>query len=75
MTEDVAELADRLTEAAARLRSGGLSDDETAALVDECARLATRAGTALSALARGGDDEGDAGREPAPGQLGLDDGP
>ena len=60
MTDDVTELADRLTDAAA--------------LVDECASLATRAGTALSALARGGggEGEGDGGREPAPGQLGLD---
>jgi len=73
VTDDVTELADRLTDAAARLRSGGLSDADAAALVDECASLATRAGTALSALARGGGEgEGDGGREPAPGQLGLD---
>jgi hypothetical protein len=41
------ELTDQLEQAAARLRSGDLGADAAAQLVDECARLAARAGAEL----------------------------
>lgn len=58
-------LIERLEQAAAQLRDGGLSPERAAALVDECARLATEAGSALDRAVRS-DDEGG-----APGQLPL----
>ncbi len=45
-------VAGELEQAAQRLRSGDLDADAAAALVDECARLAARAATALEREAR-----------------------
>jgi len=49
------ELTDQLQQAAARLRSGNLDSDAAAQLVDECARLAARAGAELERQAGAGD--------------------
>ena len=49
------ELTDQLEQAAARLRSGNLDSDAAAQLVDECARLAARAGAELERQAGAGD--------------------
>jgi ABC-type transporter Mla subunit MlaD len=46
------ELARELERAAARLRAGELDPDAAAALVDECARLAAHAASALDRHAR-----------------------
>ena len=48
------DLCAQLQDAAARLRSGELSRDEAAALVDECARLAAEAGAELDRHVRAG---------------------
>jgi predicted ATPase len=58
-------LIERLEHAAAQLRSGELSPEGAAALVDECARLATEAGSVLDRAVRAGDEGG------SPGQLPL----
>jgi hypothetical protein len=58
-------LVERLERAAAQLRSGDLSAEGAAALVDECARLATEAGSVLDRSVRAGDEGG------SPGQLPL----
>jgi hypothetical protein len=58
------ELVARLERAAAELRSGELSLERAAVLVDECARLAAEAGTLADREVRAGD-------EGAPGQLPL----
>jgi hypothetical protein len=66
MTEppsDLDGLAGELESAAARLRSGDLDADGAAELVDECARLASRAAAQLDSEARAS--------EPAPGQDSL----
>ncbi len=56
------ELIDRLERAAEQLRSGELSSDAAASLVEDCAVLATRAGAELDRRARA------AVEEPLPGQ-------
>jgi hypothetical protein len=65
MTEpsDLDGLTGDLERAAARLRSGELDADGAAELVDECARLASRAAAQLDREARAS--------EPAPGQDSL----
>jgi hypothetical protein len=60
-TDKLDDLTGRLEDAAVQLRSGQLSPEEAAALVEECARVAAEAGTELDRL----------GREPAPGQDSL----
>ena len=52
---EIERLIERLEEAAAKLRGGELSDEEAAALVEECASLAVQAGTELERRARGED--------------------
>ena len=59
------ELVERLERAAAELRSGDLEPDRAAALVDECARLASEAAGALDREVRAS--------EHATGQLELGD--
>jgi hypothetical protein len=65
MTEssDLDVLVSDLEKAAAQLRSGELDPDGAAALVDECARLASRAAAELDRQARAA--------EPPPGQDSL----
>jgi hypothetical protein len=48
-------IVERLERAAAELRSGDLSPDRAAALVDECARLAGEAGAELDRQVRATD--------------------
>lgn len=55
-------LIDRLERAAEQLRSGELSTDAAAGLVEDCAALATQASSELERLARA------AASEPLPGQ-------
>lgn len=55
-------LVTRLDRAAEQLRSGDLSADAAASLVEECAGLASQASAELERRARA------AGREPIPGQ-------
>jgi hypothetical protein len=55
-------LVERLERAAEQLRTGDLSPDAAAGLVEDCAALASQASAELERLAR------DAGREPIPGQ-------
>jgi hypothetical protein len=55
-------LVTRLERAAEQLRTGDLSTDAAAGLVEDCAALAGQASAELERLAR------DAGREPLPGQ-------
>ncbi|HSD78907.1 MAG TPA: hypothetical protein VLA98_15935 [Solirubrobacteraceae bacterium] len=55
-------LVGRLERAAEQLRTGDLSPDAAAGLVEDCAALAGQASAELERLAR------DAGREPLPGQ-------
>ena len=52
MTESLAQLTDRLEAAAARLRDPALPPEDAAALVQECARLAGDAASALDREAR-----------------------
>jgi hypothetical protein len=59
-------LIEQLERAAAQLRAGGLPADRAAALVDECARLATQAASQLDREVRAAEAP-DAG----PGQLRL----
>jgi hypothetical protein len=58
-------LIDRLERAAEQLRSGELSTDAAATLVEDCAALATEAGAELERRARA------AAEEPPPGQNRL----
>jgi hypothetical protein len=58
------DLTERLERTAAQLRSGDLTPERAAALVDECARLASEAGAVADREVRAGD-------EGAPGQLPL----
>ncbi len=62
---DLDELIDRLERAAEQLRSGDLSQDAAAGLVEDCAALAGKAGAELEARARA------AAAEPRPGQDSL----
>jgi hypothetical protein len=55
-------LVERLERAAEQLRSGDLSSDAAAGLVEDCAALASQASAELERLGR------DAAREPLPGQ-------
>jgi hypothetical protein len=64
--EALSELIAHLERAAAELRSGELDPRRAAALVDECARLASEAGAQLDADVRAADTG-----PPAPGQLRL----
>ena len=63
------DLVARLEQAAAELHSGDLPPERAAALVEECARLASEASAELDRRVRGGD--GTAGGPPPPGQLAL----
>ncbi len=68
MTDDDAtldELVNRLERAAEQLRSGDLSADAAATVVEDCAALASQASAELERRAR------DAGRDPLPGQDSL----
>ncbi len=68
MTPDDAtldELVARLERAAEQLRSGDLSADAAATVVEDCAALASQASAELERRAR------DAGRDPLPGQDSL----
>jgi hypothetical protein len=67
-TSELTSLADDLEQAAARLRAGELDTDGAAALVDECARLASRAAAELDRHARAGAAEAGG---PTPGQDSL----
>ena len=58
-------LIEELERTAARLREGGLEPERAAALVDECARLATEAASRLDRDVRAQDEGG------TPGQLPL----
>ena len=62
------ELAAQLEHAAAELRAGELAPERAAALVDECARLASEASAELDRRVRAA-DAGPSGT--APGQLAL----
>jgi hypothetical protein len=64
--EPLERLIERLEHAALTLRSGDLSSDRAAALVEECARIAAEAGAELDRQVRAAD----AGPAPA-GQLAL----
>jgi hypothetical protein len=61
------DVIDRLERAAAELRAGELEPERAAALVEECARLASQAGAELDRRVR----MGEGGGAPAPGQLAL----
>jgi hypothetical protein len=63
------ELVERLERAAGELRGGELAPERAAALVDDCARLASEASAELDRRVRAADG-GAAGT--APGQLALD---
>jgi hypothetical protein len=56
------DLVDRLERAAAELRAGELAPDRAAALVDECARLAAEAATALDREVRASEHAGPGGQ-------------
>jgi hypothetical protein len=62
---DLDDLIDRLERAAEQLRSGELSTDAAATLVEDCAALAAQAGAELDRRAR------EAAAEPLPGQDSL----
>ena len=59
------QLVDRLERAAEQLRSGDLSPDAAAGLVEDCAALASQASAELERMARA------AQQEPIPGQDSL----
>jgi hypothetical protein len=65
-SEALDRIVDRLELAAAELRAGGLDPERAAALVDECARLASEAGAQLDREVRAAEGTGPAG------QLALD---
>ena len=52
MTDPLDDMIDRLQRAAEQLRSGELSPDAAATLVEDCAALATQAGAELERRAR-----------------------
>jgi hypothetical protein len=56
-------LIDRLERAAEQLRSGELSPDAAATVVEDCAVLATRAGAELERRARAATEEPSAGQD------------
>jgi hypothetical protein len=60
------DLVARLEHAATELRAGDLAPERAAALVDDCARLASEAGAELDRRVRAADSGA-----PAPGQLAL----
>jgi hypothetical protein len=60
--QDLDDVIERLERAAEQLRSGELSSDAAATMVENCAALATQAAAELDRLARGEDSA------PAPGQ-------
>ena len=64
--ETLERLVERLERAAAQLRAGELDAERAAALVDECARLASEAGAELDREVRAADASAG-----APGQLAL----
>jgi len=64
--DDLEDLTARLEAAAARLRGGDLDPEAAAALVEDCARLAARAGAELDRRVRAAEEV------PAPGQLALE---
>jgi hypothetical protein len=64
---DLDDLVTRLERTASELRTGELSAERAAALVDECARVASEAGAELDRRVRSGEGAG----APAPGQLAL----
>jgi exonuclease VII small subunit len=64
MTDTLDDLIDRLERAAEQLRSGELSSDAAATLVEDCAALATQASAELDRQAR-------ADVSPPPGQDSL----
>jgi len=67
MSPDTLErLVERLERAAAQLRAGELDPERAAALVDECARLASDAGAELDRQVRAAETSA-----AAPGQLAL----
>jgi hypothetical protein len=65
--ERLDDLVTRLERAASELRAGELAPERAAALVDECARLASEASAELDRRVR----SGDAGGAATPGQLAL----
>lgn len=65
MADELEALIDRLNRAAEQLRSGELSQDAAAGLVEDCAALANEAGQELERRARA------AAVEPLPGQDSL----
>jgi len=60
--QNLDDVIERLERAAEQLRSGELSSDAAATMVENCAALATQAAAELDRLARGEDSA------PAPGQ-------
>lgn len=52
MPDPIADLTQRLEDAAARLRAGDLDPETAATLVDECASMATAASSELERQAR-----------------------
>jgi hypothetical protein len=60
--QNLDDVIERLERAAEQLRSGELSSDAAATMVENCAALASQAATELERLARGEDSA------PAPGQ-------
>ena len=52
MNEELHELVVELEDTAAQLRSGELSAEDAAAMVERCAELAAKIGAQLDALAR-----------------------
>ncbi|HEX8122571.1 MAG TPA: hypothetical protein VF549_15030 [Solirubrobacteraceae bacterium] len=65
MADELDTLIDQLERAAEQLRSGDLSQDAAASLVEDCAALAGQAGAELERRARA------AASEPLPGQDSL----
>ena len=65
MTDELDTLIDRLERAAEQLRSGELSADAAATLVEDCAAIATEASAELDRRAH------EAAQEPHPGQDSL----
>ncbi len=66
--EDLDDLIARLERAAEQLRSGEVSPDAAATIVEECAALAGRAASELEQLTREEELAAGAGDEPRPGQ-------
>ena len=66
--EDLDDLITRLERAAEQLRSGEVSPDAAASIVEDCAALAGRAASELEQLTREEELGIGAGEEPPPGQ-------